>query len=161
MAFLHLEPFLDQATVTLREGLGLRIDEINAGTVDFELEKPDDDAYVPGGVDIVTKVPLVEIAAPDWEIVNPSLGQRDWDGNYTLMVRVWYQHPDFERLYRSLMRYGRALVEVLSQPDALGQHTVISQMRGAYRVNPELNDRMEFEGGALVVCSFETVEVAP
>lgn len=158
---LHLEPFIDAATDSLRKGLGARIDAINGETGDFDLEKPDDDAYVPGGVAEVYKVPMVEIAAPDWNIGNPTVGQREWEGDYTLMVRVWYQHPDFNILYRSLMRYGRALVEVLSEPDALGPHTVISSMRGAYRVNPELSERIEFEGGALVVCEFQTVELAP
>lgn len=106
-------------------------------------------------------MPLVEIASPDWEIVTPSLGQRDWDANYTMMVRLWYQHPVFDVLYRSLMRYGRCLVEVLAMEDALGGHTTVQRMRGSYRVNPELNERIEFEGGALIILTFDTVELRP
>lgn len=161
MAFRHLEPFLDAATDALRKGLDARIDAINGETADFDLVKPVASAYYPGGVSTVIENPTVEIAAPDWAINNPTLGQREWSGDYTLMCRIWYQHPDFNMLYRSLMRYGRALVEVLAQEDALGPHTTISRMDGAYRVNPEINDRIEFEGGALVICHFETVELRP
>lgn len=125
------------------------------------LPTPDADAFYAGGLSVFLKYPSVEVAAPDWMINNPSLGQRAWDGNVTVTSRILYQHPDFDTLFRAVMRYSRCLVESLAQQDAFGTGQTVTSMRGFLRVNPETGERDEFIAGALVVCTLDVLEATP
>jgi len=157
----HLEGYIDAGIVSLKANLPTRISAINGEYTDMVLPTPDADAYYAGGLSTFWKYPAVELAAPDWNLANPALSQRAWEGNVTMTARILYQHPDFETLYRAVMRYGRCLVEVLSAQDAFGAGQTVASMRGFYRVNPESGERDEFIAGALVVCTLDVIEVAP
>lgn len=157
----HVEDYIDAGLASLRAQLPGRIAAVNAEKPDLRVPTPDTDAYYPGGLSVFLKYPSVELAAPDWTLANPSLGQRAWDGNVTVTGRILMQHPEFDVLYRMVMRYGRCLVEVLSKQDALGTGVTVQQMRGFYRVNPETGERDEFIAGALVVCTLDVTEATP
>lgn len=153
-----LEPLLDAAVASLQAGLPTSITTINGEYSDFVLPTPDTDAYYPGGLGVYLKFPSVEVAAPDWNLGTPSVGQHHWEGTATVMARVLWQHPDFLTLHRGVLRYTRCLIEVLSAADAFGAGQTVQTMRGYVRVNPETGEREEFIAGALVVCTLDIVE---
>lgn len=157
---LHLEPYLDAAREYLRDNLPTRLAVVNGELTDFELPVPDQDSYLLGVTSTTLKYPLIEVASPDWTMTAFDLGQFTGDFNFTIVVRAMLQDLDYDRLTRSLYRYGRCLTEVLCEPGAFGEG-VVDSIRGAYRVNPETNDREEFVAGALLVFSIRSTETRP
>jgi hypothetical protein len=156
-----LEANIDATIASLKAGLPTRIAAVNAVKTDLVLAVPDDANYYAGGLETFVAYPSVEVAGPDWSYASPSIAQYEWDGATSIMVRLLAEHPDFQTLYRSMMRYTACLVEVLAQPGAFGDNATLQRMRGFYRTNPEQGTREEFLGGSLVVCSVETVEIIP
>ena len=156
-----LEPLLDAAVATLKSELPTRIGVVNQEYTGFVLPVPDTDAYYAGGLSTYLKFPSVEVAAPDWNLANPSLAQVTWEGTAQVMARVIWQHMDFDTLHRGMLRYSRCLAEVLSGQDCFGVGQTVTSLRGFVRFNPETGEREEFVAGALVVCQLDVVEVAP
>lgn len=146
-----VEPYLDACQASLIAGLGAKLTAVNGEHIDFELRDVDPDAYVVGGW-LPLKYPSVEIAAPDFAITQFSVGQRVADFDFRVIVRITDQDASTEqagRLYRRVMRYARAIAEVLMQPDAFGPHTSLDRDRGitgSFRFNPEVPERQEIVG---------------
>jgi hypothetical protein len=160
----HLEAFVDDAITTLKANLPARIDAINTEMTDFDLVKPGNDRYLFGGepgTAVVLEYPSIEVAATDWRLSNADLYQSRWDAAITVMIRALLEDTDFQRLYKSTMRYGRCILETMLTPDAFGTHEKVLDARGFYRVNPETGERAEFLGGALVIFSIESLEARP
>jgi hypothetical protein len=157
----HLEAFCDDALAYLQANLPTRIAALNAETTDFDLVVPV--AYWFGGPPslAVSDYPSIEVAAPDIALQNPSLSQLHWDSRPRVMVRLFHQDTNFEQFTRALYRYGRCIVETMTQPGAFGGHEAIENLSTHYAVNPETNERAEFTGGVLCVFNLDSTEARP
>jgi hypothetical protein len=158
----HLESLIDEAIASLRAGLNDHLETLNAETgaanpSGMTLEAIPGDDFLFGGFDIV-RYPCVEVAAPDWSLLGWSLHQLSADLSAAVMARVWVMDATAELVYRRALRYGRAIVDVLAQPDAFGPLVVIdptSGVRGSYRFNPETGQHEEIFGSGVVVFNLE------
>lgn len=153
--FLHLEPVLDAALATLRANLTTRIAEVNGEHSDFSIEDVPDENFHVGGF-VAISYPMVEVAAPDWTLTDLSIAQKAGTFVPAVVVRLsaLAAGDGPERLYRRMVRYGQALLLTLIQPDAFGAGVTIdpsSGIRGAYRFNPEEEEREEAFGTCLQV----------
>lgn len=156
---LHIEPNLDAAIASLKANLPGSIAVVNAQFTDFDIPTPAADGYSLGAMPVIYQaLPLVEVAAPDWTMEGFSIQQLSADMTLSIVVRVTLEHPDADTLYRSAMRFARALIDVLIQPDAFGPTVSVSRVRGAYRVSPEQSDRMEVTGGTSLTFDLEGYE---
>lgn len=145
----HVEPLVDACIATLRAGLNDVIEAINSEHSDFALPLVDLDAYAPGGrVKLPVRWPYVEISVPDSFLSQPTIQQVAWNREETTMVcAVWCRDVDDERLYRSAMRYGRALLQVVSTNNTFGENAYVEYARAHYRRNPESGENEQ-----LVAC---------
>lgn len=135
----HVEPLVDACVASLQAGLNAVIDAINLEHDDFVLQHVSDDALKPGGLAKATVVyPFVEISAADVLLSQPTNMQVAYDrSETTVVVAAWCRDVDDERLYRTVMRYGQALLQVLSTNDAFGTNARVERARVQYRRNPE------------------------
>lgn len=138
----HVEPLVDACLASLRAGLNDVIDIINSDHSDFELPLVDLDAYTPGGLAQAAVVwPNVEVSAADSYLTLPTNQQVAWDRSETTMIVALHcRHVDDETLYRSAMRYGQALLQVLSTNNTFGENARVERARVAYRRNPETGE---------------------
>jgi hypothetical protein len=159
---IELEAAIDAGIASLKANLPARIAAVNAATSDFDIPDIATEAYYPGGLAVHYLYPHVEVASPDWLYTQVSLAQVDFSGQATIMAMIRWQHYDYVTLFRGIMRYQKALVEALAQPDTFGAHVPVRGMRGFTRVaNPEAEERQDIYAGALVVCTIELVDVRP
>lgn len=161
MSIQHTEAILDAAVASLRAGLNPALAAINAGTTDFDLELADDDAIDVSGFEMV-KSPSVEVAVADWRMTNFSLAQLVADMACPILVRAVVFDANNRTVYRRSMRMSQAIISVLVAPDAFGRGYMLSpenSIRGAYRFNPETDQRQELQGNSFVAFSIEGVEV--
>ncbi len=167
----HVETIIDATLATLRANLPGAIATINAATTDFDLETPaskpglTDDGYVAGGFQTI-RLPMIEVAAVDGTLTDWSVQQSDAEHRFGMIVRAQFEDLRSEpgRLYRRALRYGTALLRVLTVPDAftpVGTGRVAiseSGVRWAYRWNPEIDEREEVVGQAILIFALENVE---
>jgi hypothetical protein len=115
--------------------------------------------YYPGGIDIVSAWPSIEVAVPDERIDNFSLSQYDADSQISLIVQIWLKDGRFPVLNRMMKRYASAVFDVLKTPGALGDAS-ISEARKAWRTNPEVRDENDrITSGALLFLTLDTAIV--
>lgn len=159
---IDTEPFLDAAIASLRTNLPGKLDALNA-TASFAVPKPDDDSYFLGVVSRPLKYPIVEVAVPDWTMTGFDVGTLTADAEFPMMVSATLRdageaalHSD--RLYRSTLRYVRALLNTLLEPNAFGLHATVTAVRGAYRMNPETRESSEVIAAALVAFTIDTTQ---
>lgn len=167
----HLEGVVDSAIASIAADLPDVIATINAETgaanpAAIELEMPDPrpveegGAIYFGGFDIV-KYPSIEIASPDFSLADFDLDNWSADLRAVLMVRGHVMDANAARVLRRAYRFGRALLQVLLQPDAFGAGVQIRKddgVRGYYRFNPETGEREEIFGSTLLVFALEGSE---
>jgi hypothetical protein len=161
---LHLEPFLDTVIAHLQMNLPGRIDAQNAVN-DFDIDPIPSEHYFLGGSDPVVYYPSVEVAIPDWQMGRYALDQQIAELRMQLMIRVFARTPlGPEHLYRTLLRYGVCVNEVMIDPQGysvLGQRGVLEGARGFYRFNPEAQELEPLTGGSLYVYTIQAEEVRP
>lgn len=157
----HLEPLVDAAIASLRAGLNPALDTINAAHNDLEVERVRDDAYAPGGLGTPAVVwPVVEVSASDVLGSGPTVQQAAWNrAESTMIVALWCRNVNDEALYRSQLRYGQALLQVLIANDAFGAESYVERWRASYRRrNPEQGPADQLEGFVVVVLQVITDE---
>lgn len=152
----HVEPMVDSCVAALRAELNTAIDAINLeGGV--QLEHVPVSAYYPGGLVSTVSVswPFVEVSVADASYDAAAIQQAAWDAHATGYVSLWCRSAvSDEDLYRSTLRYGRALLSILLAPDAFGAELYVDSVRVAYRRNPEAAAQDQaLEAAALVVCT--------
>lgn len=149
----HVEPLVDAAIASLRAGLNDVIDVINVEHADFELPYVGLDSYRAGGLAKASTVyPFVEVVASDSILSLPSNMQVAYDRSETTMIcAAWCRHVDDEVLYRSAMRYGQAVLQVLSTNDAFGTNARVERARASYRRNPETRQSEQLVAGVVIV----------
>jgi hypothetical protein len=113
------------------------------------------EAFKPGGVSIVTTYPTVEVAAPDFQVANLDLAQRDGDVEFSLIVRHWHRHAVYDILHRQSARYSAAILSVLTRPGAISDCRVTA-IRFAQRANPETEEHDEIVTGTVLGLTVET-----
>lgn len=161
---IDTESFLDEAIASLRTQLPAAIDALNlSGAYDPPVPKPEPEDYYVGPVRRPLRYPIVEIAVPNWTLTDLDLGQLTADADFTMMASVTLRdvgeaalHSD--RLYRWQQRYVRALLNVLLEPNAFGQHATVTGISGAYRQNPQTRESEEVIGAAVVAFTVETTQ---
>lgn len=152
---MDMEEFIDAVVAHLKQDLPGRIVTLNAEKAadgrEIEVLIPDDDAYSTGA-DPILKHPWVEVAAPDFLADEFDLSQRSGRFGVNVVVRGWIAEvrPPVERADRHVKRFGKCLMQSLTQPGAFGPGEVIQSVRGAYRVNPELDEK----GGPMAAVTF-------
>lgn len=153
----HVEPLVDACLASLRAGLNDVVDVINGDHSDFELPHVNLDAYTPGGLARpATFWPNVEVSAADNYLTLPTNQQVAWDRSETTMIIALHcRHVDDETLYRSAMRYGQALLQVLSTNDTFGTNARAERARTAYRRNPETGQSEQLE--AFIVVAVQVI----
>jgi hypothetical protein len=144
---IDFEPFLDAAIATLKAQLPAALAEINlehTGDL-FTVPFPDaDTGYILGGRPIIAvPLPIVQVAATDFELGEASVEQLSYALDLKMTVQATLAHVEADILYRTVMRFGSAIVDVMCEPDAFGGGTVAESVTGAYRVAPDLNESME------------------
>lgn len=151
-----VEPLVDSCIASLRAGLNDVIDVINIEHSDFPLPYVHLDAYAPGGRAKAPVVwPYVEVSAADSFLSEPTIQQAAWNrAESTVVCAAWCRSVDDEVLYRSAMRYGQALLQVLSTNDTFGANARVERARVAYRRNPESGENEQ-----LVACVVIAVQV--
>jgi hypothetical protein len=160
---LHLEPFLDEALVTLKADLPGRIAALNTEFNDFELPVPDpEEGYGLGAAPVITApYPYVEVAAPDWSMENFALDQIAADLSFQVIVRSMLDDPDADVLYRKTMRFSRCVLETMLQEDAFGGGVTVGRVSGSYRVDPRIGEQMMIVGASALQFELEDVEMRP
>ncbi len=148
----HLEPLVDAAIAALRNGLPARL-----AAIDPALAAPGEDDYHPGGKPTIAHYPAVEVSAPGGFMENPAIDMADVDAEANVFVVLWVADPDFERLYRSLLRYGRAALECVLQPRVFGG-AVVRRAEYSYAANPETRDMQQRIAAAIIRLRIEHFE---
>jgi hypothetical protein len=157
---LDLETFIDNAVEHLVDNLPAKLATIDLEKGDFVLPVPRDEDISAGGVTVYLRYPTIEVAAPDGVLENFSMGQGGSDHSFNVMVRAVNEINDWNTLYRTTMRYQRALGELLTEQDAFGRVEVV-RMRWANRVNPQTEEHPELIMGTLLIFELKGPEVQP
>lgn len=163
------EAYLDSAAEALRVNLPAAL-----AAIDPSLPVPLDDGgavgergtdYYVGTVKKPIRYPLIEVAVPDWTLDEFSLERLTANASFPLFVGATIRSADLssDRLYRMQMRYTRAILSVLLDPDKWTVGGAIASVQGAYRQNPaEREDVEEITGAIVVAFTIETTdELAP
>lgn len=148
----HLEPIVDAAKATLVQNLAAAVAAVNAAHTDFQIEDvPADQIYIGGFT--VARYPMVEVAVPDWTMSRISVAQYGSSLDMPLVVKVSAVAYDSDRLYRTLLRYVSAIIDVLIEPGAFPGVDVDRDrgIRGTYRFNPEADTVEDLNGSAIIV----------
>lgn len=159
-----LEGFIDGAITHLKNDLPMRIIALNeekaVDGLGIEVLIPSN--YSTGG-DPILRYPWVEVAAPDFQMEGFSIGQVDADFSINVVVRGWISEvrPPIERADRHVKRFGRVLMESLLQPGAFGAGETIDRVRGAYRINPEFDEKEGPIAAVTFVFTILSVNVRP
>lgn len=152
----HVEPMIDACVAALRAELNTAIDAINL-EAGVDLAHVPVGAYYPGGLVSTVSVswPFVEVSVSDATYDAPAIRQAIWSAHATAYVSLWCRNAvGDEELYRSTLRYGRALLSILLAPDTFGAELYVDSVRVAYRRNPEAAAQDQaLEACALVVCT--------
>ena len=165
----QIELTMDAIVDSLRASLPTKLEELN-GRVRarhpvgdprrFDVDVLEPEKILFGGAPIVTPelAPFVEVAIPDGNATDDGdLHQLGYEMESNLIVRFWNTDPDFERLYRTSLRYLAAIYNVLTTPGAEadpdeGSAIDVVGFRFAFRVDPEQDDREEFfQGGVFAL----------
>lgn len=162
----HLEPILDAVIETLRAVLPGLVAAVNEASQDFDLDPVDPTStIIPAGAVIPTSGLSIEVAVPDGGMATPSIDPPlQFDALDQVVVRIAYQVPEAEQLYRALLRYAACVIQALLQrsPDdqtGFGPGAVCDEVRYAYRNHdPEAPDYVKYSGSALVFFRIERVE---
>lgn len=166
------ETLLDQALASLRASLPARLDAISddLGLVgEDRLPKPADDGgpissdgvdYYIGTVVTPLRYPLVEIAVPDGSLTAFSLERLTANADLSLIVISTLRDARMtsDALYRSLLRYNRAVLGVLLDPGSFAEGGAISSVQFAYRTNPRERETEQVIGGAALAFSLATTD---
>jgi hypothetical protein len=166
---LSSEDFEQHVVDTLTTLLPAKLDQVEAHYLDKDraqgLADPDGTSWVilappaaiwPGGTDVRTGWPGIEVAVPDLSYEGFSIGQTDAAAEVSLVVMVWVKDPRFPVLERMSKRYTAAVFDCLAGDNALGDAS-IDRVRFAWRTNPELRDQDErIEAGGLIVLTLNT-----
>lgn len=111
--------------------------------------------YYPGGVDMPTAWPSIEVAVPDLAVTNFSLGQQDADTETSLVLMIWQKDGRFPVLNRAMKRYAATVFSVLQSPSVLGSEA-IREARFAWRTNPENpDDNDRITAGSLIFLTLD------
>jgi hypothetical protein len=155
----HLEPFLDACVAALRAGLPAAVDAVNAAHMDFDLEHIPDDHFFVGGYTTAV-YPMIEVASPDWTMQQLSIGQFSSALSLPVVIKISALDYSSETLYRRLLRYVSAILQVMLDPDAIPGADVDRDrgIRGGYVFNPESGEIQELDGAAIVVLYMEADE---
>ncbi|MBA2741944.1 MAG: hypothetical protein H0U46_08030 [Actinobacteria bacterium] len=151
---IELEPYLDSCRAALAAGLPARLTAI-----DSELEHPREDDYYVGVVKVPLRFPLVEVAVADWQMTDFDLGQLSATAEFTLIVSATIRTAEqsTDRLYRMLMRYTRAILNVVLDPAVFQAGGVVTSVQGGYRMNPDdRRDAAEVTGATALAFTIET-----
>lgn len=168
------EDVVDAAITTLSTQLGPALDAIYAAradvdeaagrSIDYSAPRPGlsevGGDYYAGAASTIIRYPAVEVALPDLNLANFDLAKLNADATENLVVVLWEQATQMTVLYRKLTRLAAAAYQVLIPDNAIGGATAES-VRGAWRWNPEANQRDEITSGALLVFSLSSTLVAP
>lgn len=130
---------VDQLTDHLRAYLPVAIDLVNSdGGV--QLAKPENDHYFAGGRDLIPPDlhPAVEVAVSQTDTFNLDIASREGDTNYPMAVVVHCHHEDYDALWRSMYRYGRAVAMAGSMRRVLTPSSVTQRVQAFYGI--ELDD---------------------
>jgi len=169
---IDTEPFLAEALASLRTKLPAALAAVDvalglSGGDALPLPRDDGGAIGSANVDyylgVVAKplrYPLVEVAVPDWSMTGFDIAQLEADAEFPLMAAATLRDASLssDRLYRMLLRYTRALLNVLLVPQAFGQGATVTSVRGAYRQNPESRETEQVIGASLVALSISTTQ---
>lgn len=154
---IELEPYLDTAAEALRVNLRTKLLALDA-----DLPIPLDDGgavgaagtdYYVGVVQKPLRYPLVEIAVADWNMTEFSLATLTAMSEFPLLASATLRTADLstDRLYRMLMRYTRAMLNVLLDQNLWDAGGRVTSVRGAYRQNPEDREDVSAVLGATVL----------
>lgn len=168
-----VEGIVRAAEAHLKARLPLHITQVNAewaaqGLAEPILETPTDDSYYPGGW-AVLRYPCVELASPEFDLLNLQLHRRDMDGATSLAIRgsVHDARTATGRLYYRACRFAQALIRPMLEHDPaaglrpFGPNAELARerpVRGVFRFNPETLERDEIVAGVILVFDLELVE---
>lgn len=163
------EPQIDSAIGLLRIWMPTRVAEVNAETVAYApypdlaivAPLPEDIFFGGSPTDAIVRYPAIEVATPDWLLADLDIGLVSGDARPSVVVRFFYEHVNFEALYRASLRFKSALLRVLVAPNSFGAGYTVRELRGSYRVNPETGEKQQFRAGTIVVFFLEGRETRP
>src|SRR5207253_1301453 len=108
-----------------------------------------------------------ELAVPDFDISDMSVDDTDMDLDQNLVVRVWVQLADSseqaeEKVYRLAQRWAQTILALVLpvRNNAFGDGSVVSRVRGAFRINPETGQKEQVVSGCLLVLTVRSVDTA-
>ncbi len=144
---MDLGRYVDAAIASCKTGLMAELLALNpALPVPIADDAPEGDYYY-GGQETISRYPAVEIAAPDAEITDFSIGQGSARVEPAVYVVIHHQHADFKSLGQQLARYADAVRKVMLRPDAFGPHIPVMRVSVRYRyADPEARDYVGITG---------------
>lgn len=153
--------YVDQAILTLQARLPAKLAELNAEVVAPQLEVPL--GYHAAGKRPIPAYPAVEVAIASKATEGFDIAYQAGDVSFPLVALLWCQDasPDTDVLIRKAWRYGRALVEVLTQSGAAGPGTIATKVQEDYAadIEPGSADNEVFRSFALCVVNYEVDDV--
>jgi hypothetical protein len=150
------EPYVQGALDYLRDHLSDALATIDEREGDFELPVPTEDKdYSFGVVDSPLRYPVIDSASPDWEMTDFDIDSVSAAFQFSIIVRAQLRDTDYDRLSRSLYRYGEAMVACLVKREALPDHATVVAARGAFRINPETEEREQLIGRCVLGLTIE------
>jgi hypothetical protein len=124
--------------------------------------------FWPGGVTTITRMPVVEVAVPDLDGDNFSIGQHESDVTPTIVIRAWLEDVDVQRLYRLCSRYGSAIHNALMDPDAVtgtgsgfGPGISVQRYSMRWRYNPETDTQDQIRSAVVLLYYLDAPDVRP
>lgn len=111
MALTGVETVIDEVVTYLKANLPARCAAIAAGPPVLTLPAPDNANYFFGDRQLIPGYPAVVVAPRPSEIENDRKDRMDFD--HVIAVQVFVTDADEELLTRKLLRYTRAVLEVL------------------------------------------------
>jgi hypothetical protein len=157
-AFLQteLDPYIAAVNLTVTDGLSVPV-------------VPAFNVFLGGRQPIATlnpDQPAIEVAIPDFTLTNFSVDSTDADESMRVVMRAWLQHVgDAETavsdVYLKATRLGRAILAatVKRENQAWGNDAVVSQVRGAYRANPETDQREAWTSSVVYEFTLEDTDL--
>lgn len=161
------EAHVDSLRNFLRANLGAGIDQMNATVTDgLLLVKPKAENIVHGGATIL-EYPSIEIAVPDFELHDMSVENVEMDMTANIVIRGWLELADLtpqapEKIYRLAQRMAQVILALIlpAGNNAFADQTIITRVRGSFRLNPETQQKEEYVSGFILICTLETVDAA-
>lgn len=145
---MNLDSYADAAIATLKANLAAELVALGSALPAPRVQDAPDGDYYYGGQESISTYPAIEVAAPDAEIFNFSIGQVAGDAQPVVYVVVWDQDANFRQLGHDLGVYAHAIRRVLLRPDAFGPHIPVLRISVRRRhADPEARDFVGLTGG--------------